>query len=264
MPDQDNTFDKPESTTLEKLNDADNERALNLSQESARSAEKKIELTCEEINEDPGVQSFDASDDVVENRESEERSLEINQDPVGDRLIETLDSQDHVANTSLPPLFIESATNSTPSSSPDPSRDLSAPCSPCPPNRSPCPPIINNDDRPITPATISKEFGKSDSMDSAFEATEEVDEEVDEDESDPVQGNDTGGDANLSQDERLVHIQIVDAVGATTPPATPSPPPLTTCVGKLCDNNMPGENTTVLSCDMTGHTQSNKLQQILP
>jgi hypothetical protein len=264
--------------------------------------ENNSELTCQDTNQEPCVNSSTTSDIIVDNREitnvvydnpnnaiikpSVELDTETkcqvliqsdinqNQDNVMDSLPDSLTERPPVSpviqvnSSNLSPLLIESASNSSSSSSPDPGRELSAPASPCPPS-------LHNDRNILSPPdslNTTKEFGKSDSMDSAIEATEDVDEE----EGGVANNGDTTTN-NESLDgkmvgegvERRVHIQIVDAdtpeENNTRPvdsPTSGSGGSALCTMAKLCDN-MSGENTK-LSCDMTAAQQSAKLQQILP
>ena len=261
------------------------------------------ELTCQDTNQEPCVNSSTTSDIIVDNREitdivddnpsnaiiepSAEPDTDTkcqvliqsdtnqNQDNNEDSLPDTLAERPPVSpviqvnSSDICPLLIESASNSSSSSSPDPGRELSAPASPCPP-------ALHNDTNILSPPAslnTTKEFGKSDSMDSAIEATEEVDEE----EGGAVINEETTtieqitNNENLmagEEDERRVHIQIVDAGDTPEENNTLDSPTsgggggALCTMAKLCDN-MSGENSK-LSCDMTAAQQSAKLQQILP
>ncbi len=264
------------------------------------------ELTCQDTNQEPCVNSSTTSDIIVDNREiitdivddnpsnaiiepSAEPDTETkcqvliqsdinqNQDNIEDSLPDTLLAERppvspviQVNSSDICPLLIESASNSSSSSSPDPGRELSAPASPCPP-------ALHNDTNILSPPAslnTTKEFGKSDSMDSAIEATEEVDEEeggavINEDTTTITNNETLSGEMAGEEDERRVHIQIVDAGDTPEENNTLDSPTsggggggALCTMAKLCDN-MSGEKSK-LSCDMTAAQQSAKLQQILP
>ena len=268
--------------------------------------ENYSELTCQDKNQKPCVNSSTTSDIIIDNREIAnvvydnpnnaiikpsveldtetkcqvliQSDLNQNQDNVMDSLPDSLTERPplspviQVNSSNLSPLLIESASNSSSSSSPDPGRELSAPASPCPPS-------LHNDRNILSPPdslNTTKEFGKSDSMDSAIEATEEVDEEEggaasNEDTTtiDQTTNNESlDGKMVGAGGERRVHIQIVDADTPEENNTRPVDSPTSgggsalCTMAKLCDN-MSGENTK-LSCDMTAAQQSAKLQQILP
>jgi hypothetical protein len=246
-------------------------------EDSCRSAIHTSELTCQAANQEPGVESHEELDKIVDSAGTDDASfdhsdsalhqiepsgdldtenkaqcIEVsiqsdqNQEAVDDRL--SVSPQPlQVLTKTLPPLFIESASN-FPSSSPT---------------------LDNNTTNTnllyavgsTSPTTLTKEFGKSDSMDSAFEATEEVDEDVIGAAEDNLNQTSDGGVDG--EEERRVHIQIIDVDTTTTTPSpgVDSPGTPLRAMGKLCDN-MPG-GVTKLSCDMTA-PQSAKLQQILP